>query len=606
MKLSLSVCVLCLLVLTASQAQVVRRRTATPIKLSPTTSGHLGATTPFSLHLSAFAPSTEVAVVPQAGLLRITCAWDEADVPLEISITGAAGHGLPGRIGLTNQAGQSPVTIETKIEPEQVARGLIYIEIFPQMFPPTGRRTQKGLIHGTVSVAIVDHLPETFDEDEHRFRDIEDGKLLSVTEVASLETRLKSDPNDWSARLTLLSYYYSSADLKMARAHILAARRRHILWAIKNRPSAAQIFDLPELQLSNTGALADPVGANEAQNAWRHEITEHTPDEQALFNAASFCATIDPLFSETIIKREVASAPNSARWLVMLATLYATQVASGQDSTFAALARNALVSSNNPDVIGTAAVVLVEQVLSHAATGTPGRESTKNLINLAEQLAHKTSSLESRDLGPLLIVLAAEVQISGTREERVQAEGKVYRLLQGIDINASRSQNDAALLPIMANLAFDIKDDEAAMKYASKALELVSSQKQPASANGNGRAEIIHDSNDVLGRIALRAGDVQQAKDRLLKAADLPPGESFASNGPDMLLAQALIDQGERGTVAKYLEKLTDSWRRGHFLLQAWINDIRDGKSVRLSARPMLLQAPGGWYPPVSGPAGQK
>ena len=99
---------------------------------------------------------------------------------------------------------------------------------------------------------------------------------------------------------------------------------------------------------------------------------------------------------------------------------------------------------------------------------------------------------------------------------------------------------------------------------------------------------------------------MQQAKDRLLKAADLPPGESFASNGPDMLLAQAVIDQGERGTVAKYLEKLTDSWRRGHFLLQAWINDIRDGKSVRLSARPMLLQAPGGWYPPVSGPAGQK
>ena len=130
--------------------------------------------------------------------------------------------------------------------------------------------------------------------------------------------------------------------------------------------------------------------------------------------------------------------------------------------------------------------------------------------------------------------------------------------------------------------------------------------KKLANDNGTERAEIIHDSNDVLGRIALRNGDVPQAKERLLKAADLPPGESFATNGPDMLLAQALLDRGERETVVQYLKKIDTSWSSGHFFLQRWIKDIRDGKSVKLSASPALLHAVGGSYPPALMPAGQK
>ena len=95
--------------------------------------------------------------------------------------------------------------------------------------------------------------------------------------------------------------------------------------------------------------------------------------------------------------------------------------------------------------------------------------------------------------------------------------------------------------------------------------------------------QAIHDSNDVLGRIALHEQKVQEAKGYLLKAAESPGGGILSIVGPRMLLAQALLDLGEHDVVIEYLRKIKVSWRSGAIQLDQWTAAIRKGKSERLN-----------------------
>ena len=50
-----------------------------------------------------------------------------------------------------------------------------------------------------------------------------------------------------------------------------------------------------------------------------------------------------------------------------------------------------------------------------------------------------------------------------------------------------------------------------------------------------------------------------------------------------MLLAQALLDRGERDVVLKYLEGIKTSWKSGSKQIDHWVAAIRKGKSERLN-----------------------
>jgi len=62
------------------------------------------------------------------------------------------------------------------------------------------------------------------------------------------------------------------------------------------------------------------------------------------------------------------------------------------------------------------------------------------------------------------------------------------------------------------------------------------------------------------------------------------PGVGILSTvGPRMLLAQALLDRGEREVVIEYLQKIKSSWRSGAAQLDQRIAVVRKGKSERLN-----------------------
>src|SRR4030095_13529203 len=71
-------------------------------------------------------------------------------------------------------------------------------------------------------------------------KDIRAGRRLTPKEVNALESDVKTNPEDLSARTKLLGYYFG----RLQSAQDNEARQKHILWVIKNRPES-EIAGLP-------------------------------------------------------------------------------------------------------------------------------------------------------------------------------------------------------------------------------------------------------------------------------------------------------------------------------------------------------------------------
>ena len=87
----------------------------------------------------------------------------------------------------------------------------------------------------------------------------------------------------------------------------------------------------------------------------------------------------------------------------------------------------------------------------------------------------------------------------------------------------------------------------------------------------------IQDANQVLGRIALAAGRLDEAKQRLLASGDSPGSPQMNSFGPNMQLAKDLIQKGEKDVVLEYFERCRKFWTLGQDRLTAWSESVRIG-----------------------------
>lgn len=85
-------------------------------------------------------------------------------------------------------------------------------------------------------------------------------------------------------------------------------------------------------------------------------------------------------------------------------------------------------------------------------------------------------------------------------------------------------------------------------------------------------------ANTVLGRVALRRGDVEEAKRRLKASALVDTYPVLASFGPRMSLASELLDRNEKGAVIDYLHQCSRFWELGAERLKIWESDIQSGK----------------------------
>lgn len=115
-----------------------------------------------------------------------------------------------------------------------------------------------------------------------------------------------------------------------------------------------------------------------------------------------------------------------------------------------------------------------------------------------------------------------------------------------------------------------------AQKYAQEALDLL------ASARGNPAAgDAGHVARQVLGRLALREGKIEDAKRQLIESVSTP-GPRLTDYGPRLGLALELLQKGERQAVLDYLKACARFWNRSR--LEEWSREISEGKTPEFPA----------------------
>ncbi len=89
----------------------------------------------------------------------------------------------------------------------------------------------------------------------------------------------------------------------------------------------------------------------------------------------------------------------------------------------------------------------------------------------------------------------------------------------------------------------------------------------------------VQDINQGLGRLALRAGRVEEAEKYLLESARHKGSPQLLSYGPNMRLAQELLEKGRKDAVLKYFELCGKFWSLDKGRLKWWAEEVRAGKS---------------------------
>ncbi len=124
----------------------------------------------------------------------------------------------------------------------------------------------------------------------------------------------------------------------------------------------------------------------------------------------------------------------------------------------------------------------------------------------------------------------------------------------------------------VARTAFSAKEYEKAQSYAAELINLAPQYKYDWNY-GNA----LHDGHMVLGRIAVKNGDITEAKNHLNLAGKSPGSPQLNSLGPNMSLANDLINAGEKEVVIEYLIDCKKFWKRNDGRLDSWIASIRGG-----------------------------
>jgi uncharacterized membrane protein YeaQ/YmgE (transglycosylase-associated protein family) len=144
---------------------------------------------------------------------------------------------------------------------------------------------------------------------------------------------------------------------------------------------------------------------------------------------------------------------------------------------------------------------------------------------------------------------------------------------------ATTDQERFYALDAAAKESFNVGKIDDANQFATQLLNLAPSFKD----NWN-YGNAIQDGNLVLGRIAVRDGRLEEAKNYLLEAGKSPGSPQMDSFGPNMSLAKDLLEKGERDTVLQYFELCRKFWTMDYNKLNEWSEEVKAGKTPYFGA----------------------
>jgi hypothetical protein len=94
----------------------------------------------------------------------------------------------------------------------------------------------------------------------------------------------------------------------------------------------------------------------------------------------------------------------------------------------------------------------------------------------------------------------------------------------------------------------------------------------------------VHVANLVLGHLALASGDVKEAKRFLLEAGKTPGSPQLNNFGPNMRLAQELLEKKETAAVLEYFELCAKFWKPEFSKLEVWKFNVEKGEMPQFGA----------------------
>ncbi len=124
-----------------------------------------------------------------------------------------------------------------------------------------------------------------------------------------------------------------------------------------------------------------------------------------------------------------------------------------------------------------------------------------------------------------------------------------------------------------AKLNFEAGQTERAVREATELLEIA-----PSFPKNWNYGNAIHDGHVVLGREAVRIGDLEAARRHLLSAGKTPGSPQLNSFGPNMRLADDLLAKGEREVVLRYFDECRSFWEMQRGRLDVWSSDVNAGR----------------------------
>ncbi len=141
------------------------------------------------------------------------------------------------------------------------------------------------------------------------------------------------------------------------------------------------------------------------------------------------------------------------------------------------------------------------------------------------------------------------------------------------------------LLGLMAKAAFESGSPLGEVKGAAQ--EMLANNVDLKSWNyGN----VIYNANELLGRVALREGDLDAARKYLLAAAKTKGSPQLNSFGPSFTLARELAEKGERDTVIEFLDLVGLFWANPDKAKEGNARNVATDNRAQLETWKQLIQ----------------
>jgi tetratricopeptide (TPR) repeat protein len=135
---------------------------------------------------------------------------------------------------------------------------------------------------------------------------------LSPDEVGELEKKVAATPADLELRSRLLRHYFTDRAPEAR-----AARARHVLWVIANRPEA-EIAGSPDTQAAK---ILEPDLYEQARSLWLAHLEARGSEPEILGNAAAFFLLSERERARELLRRGRELEPSNPRWSERLAHL---------------------------------------------------------------------------------------------------------------------------------------------------------------------------------------------------------------------------------------------------------------------------------------------